>query len=185
MLTKAIDRILERHPDEKGIVHTSSFKIMEQILSYTKYPGRFMSHRPSSSDDNGELTRDEALARFTATRQPTVLISPSIGLGLDLKGDLCRFNVIAKLPFPSLGDPQVKYRLDADPSWYSFVTIAAVVQALGRSVRHSRDWSTGYILDAAFWQLIKRHKAFFPKWWRDALHVIRSKDVNDAIIAAH
>lgn len=182
-LTSAIDQILERHSDEKGVVHTSSFKVMERILSFTKYPGRFLSHRPSSSQDASDLTRDEAIETFMRTSKPRVLISPSVGLGLDLRDDLARFQIIAKLAFASLGDPQVKHRMDSDPIWYAWNTIAATVQACGRSVRHAKDHSTVYILDAAFWQLIKRHKAFFPKWWRDALHIIRSKDVDDAVIA--
>ncbi len=94
-LAAAIDEILERHPNEKGVVHTSSFKIRGEILKYTKYPQRFLTHKRASSRERG-LTRDEAIARFTRTSEPRVLISPSVGLGLDLKDDLCRFQVVAK-----------------------------------------------------------------------------------------
>jgi len=182
-LTAAIDQILEKHPNEKGVVHTSSFKLMNEILKYTKYKRRFLTHKPSSSQDESELTRDQAISSFIKTREPKVLISPSVGLGLDLKDDLCRFSVIAKIPFLSLGDPQVKYRLSVDQEWYSWSAVAAIVQALGRGVRHSDDWATGYILDSALWQLLKTRKYLFPKWWRDALHIVKS--VEEAVIAKH
>lgn len=184
-LTKVIDEILEKHPDEKGVVHTSSFKIMNQILRYTKHPQRFLSHRPSSSQEQGELTRDEAIRTFLKTAGPRVLISPSVGLGLDLYDDLCRFSIIAKVPYGSLGDPQIRYRLEHDSEWYHWCAVAAIVQAFGRGVRHSKDHCTGYLLDAAFWQLLKKRKYLFPKWWRDALHIIRSKSISDAVIARH
>jgi len=182
-LTAAIDQILEKHPDEKGVVHTSSFKLMNEVLKYTKYPRRFLTHKPSSSQDESEQTRDEAIATFIRTREPRVLISPSVGLGLDLYDDLCRWQILAKVPYASLGDAQVKYRLDSDPEWYSWNAIAAIVQSCGRSTRHVKDWSTCYILDSAFWQLIKKRKYLFPKWWRDALHIVKS--VDEAVVARY
>ncbi len=180
-ITRVIDEILEKHPEEKGVVHTSSFKIMNQILRFTKYPQRFLSHKPSSSQETGVLSRDEAIRTFVRTREPRVLISPSVGLGLDLRDDLCRFQILAKVPWPSLADPQIKYRLDADPEWYSWTTVAAIVQAAGRSTRHSEDYSTCYILDSAFGQLIGKRRYLFPKWWRDAYHRVSS--VEEAVVA--
>jgi ATP-dependent DNA helicase DinG len=41
-----------------------------------------------------EVQRDEIIEEHFKTTKPTVLISPSLHLGLDLKDDLSRFQVI-------------------------------------------------------------------------------------------
>ena len=45
-----------------------------------------------------EVQRDEFIEEHFKTTKPTVLISPSLHLGLDLKDDLSRFQVIVKVP---------------------------------------------------------------------------------------
>jgi Rad3-related DNA helicase len=65
----------------------------------------------------------------------TVLVSPSSHEGLDLFGDRSRFQVIAKLPFASLGDKRVKRRMKVDKDWYSLHTAQKFIQAVGRSIR--------------------------------------------------
>jgi ATP-dependent DNA helicase DinG len=54
------------------------------------------------TDPNTE--RDEIIAEHANGTRPTVLISPSLHTGLDLKDDLSRFQIIVKLPYPDLGD---------------------------------------------------------------------------------
>src|SRR5947209_19369202 len=51
-----------------------------------------------------EIQRDEVIAEHVNSTKPTVLISPSLHTGLDLKDDLSRFQVITKVPYPNIGD---------------------------------------------------------------------------------
>ena len=183
-LAQAIDQILERHASEKGVIHTSSFKVMNEILARTRYPRRLIHHKPSSerlSDE--ELTRDAAIQQFLGSREPVALISPSANLGLDLHDDLARWQIIAKIPFASLADAQIKWRQEHDPEWYAWCTIAATVQACGRSTRHSKDWSTVYILDSALYILLKKYPYLFPRWWMQGFH--RVENIERAMIATH
>lgn len=176
-LTEAIDQILERHSKEKGIVHTASFKIMNEILKRTKYPQRFISHRPSSTRDTTKgHSRDEAIERFLTASQPLALISPSMGLGLDLKDDLARWTIVAKIGFANLGDPQIRYRQKLDPEWYAWCAVANTIQSVGRIVRHSLDYGTSYLLDSNLYILLKKYPYLFPKWWKKAFHKVDSVD---------
>jgi ATP-dependent DNA helicase DinG len=51
-----------------------------------------------------KIPRDEVITEHLHSTKPTVLISSSLYIGLDLKDDLSRFQVIAKVPYPDLGD---------------------------------------------------------------------------------
>ena len=68
--------------------------------------------------------------------------------GLDLVGDLARWQVICKLPYPYLGDPQVAARRAEEPGWYEWRTCFTLVQAYGRAVRSEEDHAVTYLLDA-------------------------------------
>jgi Rad3-related DNA helicase len=101
----------------------------------------------------------------------TVLVSPSSHEGLDLYGDRSRFQVIAKLPFASIGDKRVKRRMAVDKDWYNLHTAQKFIQAVGRSIRSDSDYATTYVLDAAFDGFYNRASHFFPKYLLEALRV--------------
>jgi hypothetical protein len=52
------------------------------------------------------------LKKHMQSKEPTVIISPSLTTGIDLKDDLSRFQIIVKLPFMSLSDPRVKKKIE-------------------------------------------------------------------------
>ena len=54
--------------------------------------------------------RENVLNKFRESSAPMVLISPSMNEGVDLPGDLCRFQIIFKLPYLPFEDPWVKKR---------------------------------------------------------------------------
>ena len=49
--------------------------------------------------------RVSELERFKATSFPLVMVSPSMDRGVDLPGDLCRFIVVMKMPYPTWEAP--------------------------------------------------------------------------------
>jgi hypothetical protein len=102
----------------------------------------------------------------------TVLISPSLHLGLDLKDDLSRFQIITKVPYPSLGDRWIDEKRKRSEQWYSWQTGLRLVQAYGRSVRSKDDWAATYVLDANFGYFISRNKTIIPQWFIDDPYTI-------------
>ena len=58
------------------------------------------------------MDRDEVITKHIDSTEPTVLISPSLHLGLDLKDDLSRFQIIVKVPYGNLGDRWIHHFVD-------------------------------------------------------------------------
>ena len=100
------------------------------------------------------------------TKEPTVLISPSLVEGIDLKGDLSKFSIICKVPYPNLMDPWIKARMEQDPLWYSAHTLSKIIQMTGRSIRTETDVAPTYILDSEFVNFYNRNINQFPNWWK-------------------
>lgn len=106
--------------------------------------------------------RDKILAKHIKSTEPTVLVSPSMTEGVDLKDDLSRFQIICKLPFPYLGDQLVQKRKERWDWWYSFETAKVLIQGIGRSVRNEEDYAVTYILDEAWANFWKYNSNLFP-----------------------
>lgn len=162
-IVKDIEKILEFHDTEKGLINCHTYKIANYIKDNIdpKYANRVILH--------DSATRTQALAQYIASSEPLVLLSPSMTEGVDLKDDLARFVVIIKLPFMFLGDKQVKKRMEIDQQWYNWKTALTLVQAAGRGVRHENDFCTIYIMDSQFNYFLKQNKKFFPKYFTDAI----------------
>lgn len=159
-LTQAVKALLDAHKDEKGIIHCASFKVANHLRD-TVGSKRLLVH---GSDD-----RDAVLLQHSVSKEPTVLVSPSMCEGVDLHDDLARFQVIAKVPFPSLGDKALKKRCDRDPWYYQYLTVRSFVQALGRSVRHDKDHCVSYVLDGCFGTFLRQNKRTIPQYILDAI----------------
>lgn len=163
-LMKEIVELFEAHPNDKGVIHAHSYKIASYISKHLpkEYQHRLITHLDSDG-------RDAALDKHLQSVLPTVLLSPSMTEGIDLADDLSRWQVICKIPYPYLGDPQVARRKDIDPAWYDWKTCLTIVQAYGRSVRSKDDYALTYVLDADFPGFIKRQQRRLPEWFLEAI----------------
>jgi ATP-dependent DNA helicase DinG len=160
-----VEALLTRYIAKKGIIHTNSYEVNRYIVSYlmsTSHASRIITH------DNTKGAREAAQAKHMMSKEATVLVSPSMTEGLDLKEDLSRFQIICKVPFPAL-DPYVTARKNRDENWYAWQTALKLVQATGRSVRSKTDRAHTYILDSDFSMFVQRHSRRFPKYWLDAI----------------
>lgn len=166
-MLEAIKEILTNyHKTDSGVIHTGSFAIAKWLvkeLSADKAFKHKIFHHNSTEDDL--ISRDKTISSFIESDLPSVLISPSVTEGLDLKDDLGRFSIIAKVPFLSLGDAWVKRRQELSPKWYAKKAITGIIQASGRVVRSKDDIGVTYILDTSFAMLKNMNKEMFPKWW--------------------
>lgn len=160
-LVETIKEILAIHPDSKGIIHTANYRIAKHIQDSIP-SDRFVFHEASN--------REEALKFHLASKDPTVIVSPSMMEGVDLSDDASRFQVICKIPFPYLGDLMVKRRMERDSTWYPYVTAKSIIQSLGRSIRNKDDHAMSYILDSDWTNFYARNERMFTDDFRLALH---------------
>ena len=161
---EAVDRIMSKHKDEKGIIHTTSYSQLQFIKDNIskENAGRLI-------ETGSRLDRSEVLERHYSSKKPTVLISPSLHLGVDLKDDFSRFQIIVKVPYPDLTDKRILKMKERDPKWYTWNTVLRLVQSYGRSVRSKDDFATTYLLDSSISFLLKNAQDIVPKWFTEAI----------------
>jgi Rad3-related DNA helicase len=147
-LTSNVVKIVDKHVSagERGIVLAPSFKLQQAIvksLHAVNTKNRFKIFEQKQGEK-----LETVLKQFKDyTGGPAVLISPAMFEGVDLPGDLSRFQILVKAPFPSLADKRMKFILDSHPDLYNAIAIMKIIQGAGRSVRSEDDHATTYILD--------------------------------------
>lgn len=166
LLPEAIRGVLRAHPEDRVLVHAVSYELTQLLYDalLNKCDRQVFAYKNTQE-------RESAIDAYRAT-PGSVLIAPSLERGVDFAHDLCRVVVVAKVPYPYLGDPQVSARLNDTPNgqtWYKVETVRSLVQMTGRGVRSKDDWATSYILDKSFINVMRRSEHLFPKWWADAL----------------
>jgi ATP-dependent DNA helicase DinG len=158
-----LDKIIEKHKGQRGIIHTGSYSFSTQILEHSRHRSRLIKYTDS---------RQKKMSIEAFKSNPgSILIGPSILEGLDLKDDISRFQVFFKVPYPSLGDPLIKAKLKAQPNWYNWKTVISLLQGVGRSVRNENDWAVTYILDACFESLLMTPNVF-PESFKNRIKII-------------
>jgi Rad3-related DNA helicase len=158
-----IEEMMDRHPTERGIIHTHTYKLATEISEkmQLKYRRRFLF--PKNAADQKIILEQHSRS------ENTVLLSPSMTEGVDLKDALCRFTGMCKVPYLPTNDPVVSARMNTDPNWYAYRTAMTLVQAPGRGVRSDTDYCKTYFLDPGFQLFINRNKRLFPKWFLDSI----------------
>lgn len=163
-IANAVNNIMSIHKNEKGIIHTTSYSQLQFIKD------NISKENTARLIETGPMyDRNEILQKHSQTTKPTVLISPSLYLGVDLKDYLSRFQIIVKVPYPDLTDRKISAMKERDPKWYNWNTILRLVQAYGRSIRSKDDFANTYILDSSISYLIRNAREMLPKWFLDAI----------------
>jgi Rad3-related DNA helicase len=156
-----IKRILEKNSEHKGIIHSGNYQFNEWIRREIK-DRRLIVHDPSN--------REKSLKLHIESEYNTVIVSPSMMNGIDLKDDLSRFQIILKVPFPNLKSSKIKKRLEMKPDWYNWRALIDIMQSYGRSIRNEEDWAETYVLDECFEQIINKS---VPKYFTEAISMKR------------
>ncbi|MCD7781506.1 MAG: ATP-dependent DNA helicase [Methanosphaera sp.] len=157
-----LNEILQKHRNEKGLIHTSSYQCQKYITEHIR-DQRILAHTPKN--------REEILHMFETSKNHYVLVSPSMSEGVDLPYEKCQFQVIYKVPYPYLGDKQVNERKNGDPEWYAYKTVMTLMQAYGRGMRAENDHCDTYILDKNIQTILrnKMYRKLIPKFFREAI----------------
>ena len=116
--------------------------------------------------------RDEILEKHLKSKEPTVIVSPSMTEGVDLKGDLSRFQILCKVPYPYLGDKLVQKKMKKWTWWYPLQTSKTIIQSLGLSVRSSTDHAISYILDSDWNRFYGQNREMFPVDFKDSIQKV-------------
>ena len=154
-----IESLLSYHKNEKGIIHTHSMEITDAIKTHL----RRSVHRNRLLFREEGINNEYLLKQHQQAPWPTVLISPSLSYGIDLKDDLSRFQIIVKLPFAPLNTKRVKRLFEEDKEWYVDKMLGNFVQACGRSTRSVDDHSITYVLDANLIRVLEQNSNKLPK----------------------
>jgi len=171
---KNIDRVLEnvidqveelckQHKNDKGIIHTHSNKITQALRNRFIVDSRFLYREEGVSNEH-------ILDIHNNTSTPTILVSPSMSHGVDLKGDLAKFQIIIKAPYLPLGDIRIKKMFELDKRWYQNKMLATIIQSCGRGIRSVDDKCATYILDGAVTEAITRCRDRLPKFFLERFH---------------
>lgn len=158
-IKKQIHDICEHHKHEKGLIHTHTNTITTFLKSHIK-GDRYLFREPG-------VNNETLLAKHYSTKDPTVIISPSMSHGVDLKDDLARFQIIIKAPYLPLKDNRIERLVQIDSSWYTNKMLSALIQACGRGVRTSDDHCTTYILDGSIIEKVIQNRSNLPKYFLD------------------
>lgn len=161
-----IKKILDKYEGKKGIIHTNSFELANWIQKSIKDP-RLVYHDSSN--------KDEVLKMHFESDEPTVIVSPSMGTGVSFDDDKGRFQIIAKVPYPSLASQKNKLRQSNNPAWYAWKTVSGIIQMTGRVVRSNTDHADTIIIDGSFGDVIKHSSHFLPQWVQGAIKRINIK----------
>ncbi len=109
-IVKVLDNLLSVHRNDKGIIHTTSYSQVQFIKNNLS-----KANLSRLIETNPKFDRNEMILKHIQSEKPTVLISPSMFLGVDLKDDLSRFQIIVKVPYPDLTDKKVSVLKQRNP----------------------------------------------------------------------
>lgn len=155
-----INEIITKHSGEKGVIHTSSNAQAWWIKK--SLDNKLMRVAQGS-------TREETINKFEKSKKPMILIGAGLKDGVDFKGDKCRYQILFKMPFPSLASAQVNIRKYYDKTWYAYQTIMPLMQAYGRGIRDMDDYCTTYVLDSDFENLLNSYRYLFNEYFLEAI----------------
>lgn len=161
-IAKQIKDICLMHKTNKGIIHTHSNEITRILKKYLT-EDRFLFRDESA-------TNEHILDKHYKSPEPTVLVSPSLTHGIDLKDDLARFCIVVKLPYLPISDKRIKRLFDRDKNWYTNTMLNILVQMCGRTTRSKKDYSNTYILDGNSKQVLLSNIHKLPKFFIDRVY---------------
>ena len=124
-----IDAILDKHPNERGIIHTTTYAITEALIGRCKNRSRLIDYQ-------GTREKMQILEDLETFPENGVLLGPSLTQGVDLPDDLARFNIIVKLSYPDISSKLWSARLKIKKNIYLAETANRLEQSSGRSTRH-------------------------------------------------
>jgi len=162
-----IDEILSKHKEERGLILTSSIARCKNIIANLSPENKKRIRICHARNKDGK-TQDDVIKEHSESKNG-VLLSSSLWQGADLKDDLSRFQIIAKMPFQNYTERWVAAKRNRYSRWYTSHTLIKLLQGFGRSIRNEKDWAITYVLDSAVQRLLMESRSMVPKAYYDVL----------------
>ena len=161
---RIIDRIIKKQGAKRGLIHTVSYRWAGDIYDRSIHRRHMVTH------GRGQLNR--VVDSFKTAEPPKVLVSPSIGVGLDFPYEAAEYQIISKIPFPPMGSEIIKCRREDDKQYYNYITALTLTQMAGRIVRAADDYGETFITDGNMVWLWQRTKGMFDPWFQSAVQIV-------------
>jgi len=152
--------LCKTHSNEKGLIHTHTNKITEEFKKQLKNDKRFLFREDG-------ITNEDIIKEHFESKEPTILISPSLDTGISLDDEYGRFQIITKAPYLPLNSNRIKKMFKENPEHYTSKMIDKIIQMCGRCTRSKDDFSITYILDGTAVNTIQRYSKTLPKYFLD------------------
>ncbi len=172
-MAEVVHDYMHRYSSVKGVIHVAARNQVDRLSTRIRECRDGCRDRlllPSKSQLPGGRAR--LLDRFRRSPPGTWICHYSVGEGESFDDDTARIQLIAKVPYPDLGDKLTRLRSE-EPGvgrrMYAAMTLAKIAQTSGRVMRHSKDYGETVILDGSFSRLWKWHKDLAPDWFHDVL----------------
>lgn len=166
-LVEKIDELLDQHV-EKGLIHSHTFDITRYIFNNSRHKDRLITMDMCK----GFNAKEALIDLHTKADIPSVIIDPACDQGVDLPDDLCRFQCMVKVPYPSLSKwMKAKMEQPGGQDWYTMQAALKFVQSYGRGNRHNNDFCVHYLLDSDFDRFLStcKSKGLIPNWIYEAI----------------
>lgn len=164
LIMKELNKVISERKNVKGIIHTFSYDNAEYILKNINPDLRSMLWVQDRNDRAGSLDK------WMKFNEPSVFVSTNMTEGLNLKDELCRYQVYTKVGFPNTQDKRVAKRIELNHwLWYFMQAMEDIEQAAGRATRSKDDWSEMFIFDASFANLYVKYGKYLKPWFKERM----------------
>jgi Rad3-related DNA helicase len=155
-------RELLQNRKEAGLIH-APYSLASELAKGLRQDPRILFHTQENKKEVYERFRKEGPAKGL------VLLASGLYEGISLDNEAGRWQVITKVPYPSLGEPGYQWMAENDPKQYAWQAIRLVVQAAGRICRGPEDFGETFITDTSFGRLYSQNEELFPRYFKEAL----------------
>lgn len=164
LMMKEINKVVSERSDRKGIIHTFSYDNAVRVVDSIDPELRELLWIQDRKN------RSKSLDDWIKNDEPSLFVSTNMTEGLNLKGDLCRYQIYLKIGFPNTQDKRVAKRLELGHwVWYYMQAIEDLEQASGRATRSVDDWSEMFIYDASFATLFTKYNKYLKPWFKSRM----------------
>lgn len=163
-LVKKVEQICNKYKNKKGIIHTHNFAIMDYIVSNANQATTDRLLNQKNYRNKSDMLVEHARSK------DSIIIAPAMHEGVDLAGELSRFQILCKVPYPNFYDnEQLSRRMEVDKGYYNWLVALKLIQSCGRSVRSETDWADTYIIDESIFRFLEETKSILPSWFTEAI----------------
>ena len=170
-IIELIEHTIRLYSGYRGIIQTGSYQFARQLYESVSEGTRKRLIIYDGSDE-----KKESLEYFKKCNDK-IIVGPSLVEGLSFDDDLCRFQIIMKVPYPSLKDKFVAAKQKVNPEWYSNVTAISILQGVGRGVRSEHDWCVTFVFDGCFTYLLQKSRNMFSNEFINRIQLIQPESI--------